>query len=105
MNIHSQINGLCKQIVDKFKPQKVILFGSHAYGSPNEDSDVDLLVIMQFEGRSVRQAIKIRQNISSEFPLDLMVRTPEQLKRRLLLGDFFFNEIINSGKVLYESGN
>lgn len=105
MNIQSQINGLCKQIVDKFKPQKVILFGSHAYGKPNEDSDVDLLVVMQFEGRSVRQAIKIRQNISSEVPLDLMVRTPEQLKRRLLMGDFFFNEIINSGKVLYESGN
>lgn len=96
---------MCEQIVDKFKPQKVILFGSHAYGNPNEDSDVDLLVVMQFEGRSVRQAIKIRQNISCEVPLDLMVRTPEQISRRLSLGDFFFNEIISSGKVLYESGN
>lgn len=105
MDVKNQIDGLCKEIVERFRPQKVILFGSHAYGAPTMDSDVDILVIMPFEGRSVRQAIKIRQNISSDIALDLMVRTPEEVSKRISRGDFFLKEIITRGRVLYESGN
>ncbi len=50
MNVKSEIKNLCRQIVENFNPQKIILFGSHAYGKPNADSDVDLLVVMPFEG-------------------------------------------------------
>jgi predicted nucleotidyltransferase len=105
MRVNAEIKNLCRQIVEKFQPEKIILFGSYAYGKPNADSDVDLLVVMPFEGRTVKQAIKIRQNISGKMPLDLLVRTPAQVKERLSLGDFYIKEIIERGKVLYESGN
>ena len=105
MKINAKIKDLCRQIVEGFNPQKVILFGSHAYGVPNEDSDVDLLVVMPFECRSVEQAIKIRQRIYPEIPLDLLARTPAQIRERLELGDFFIKDIIERGKILYESEN
>lgn len=105
MKIKAEIKNLCRQIVENFQPQKIILFGSHAYGKPNADSDVDLLVVMSFECRSVEQAIKIRQRIYPKMPLDLLARTPAQIKERLSLGDFFIKEIIERGKVLYESEN
>ena len=105
MTINAKIQDLCRQIVENFHPQKVILFGSYAYGKPTEDSDVDLLVVMPFEGRGVEQAIKIRKKIYPGLPLDLLARTPAQIKEILESGDFFFKEIIEKGKVLYESEN
>ncbi len=105
MKINDEIENLCRQIVEGFNPQKIILFGSHAYGEPNADSDVDLLVVMPFDCRSVEQAIKIRQGIYPRIPLDLLARTPSQIEERLGLGDFFIKEIIECGKVLYESEN
>ncbi len=98
-----EIQSLCRQIVDNFNPQKIILFGSHAYGKPNADSDVDLLVIMPFEGRDTRQAIEIRRKIKTFMPLDLLVRTTEQVKERIAMEDFFMREIAEKGKVLYEA--
>ena len=103
MKINAKIKDLCRQIVENFHPQKVILFGSHAYGVPNEDSDVDLLVVMPFECRSVEQAIKIRRRIYPKMPLDLLARTPAQIRERLDLGDFFIKDIVERGKILYES--
>ena len=103
MKINAQIKNLCRQIVENFQPQKIILFGSHAYGKPNADSDVDLLVVMPFECRSVEQAIKIRQSVYPEMPLDLLARTPAQIEERIGMGDFFIKEIIERGKILYES--
>ena len=104
MDVQAQIQKLCTQIVDGFKPQKVILFGSYAYGTPNADSDLDFLVVMPFKGRSVDQAIKIRRHISTDMPLDLMVRTPQQIIKRLKMNDFFIKEVIDQGHILYESG-
>ena len=98
-----QIARLCEQIVRGFYPQRVILFGSYAYGQPSPDSDVDLLVVMQFEGSSREQAAKIRSRIDTPVALDLLVRTPEQVSERLAMGDFFMHEIIEQGKVLYEA--
>lgn len=100
-----QIARLCEQIVREFHPQRVILFGSHAYGQPSLDSDVDLLVVMPFEGSSREQAAKIRSCIDTPIALDLLVRTPEQLSERLAMDDFFMREIIEQGKVLYEANH
>ncbi len=105
MKINAEVKDLCRRIVENFHPQKVILFGSYASGKPNEDSDIDLLVVMHYEGRSVEQAIKIRQKISGTMPLDLLVRTPKQINERLSLGDFFIREIVEHGITLYESDN
>ncbi len=100
-----EIIHLCRQIVDNFSPQKIILFGSHAYGKPTADSDVDLLVVMPFEGRDSQKAIEIRTKIQTSVPLDLLVRTSEQVRARIEMEDFFMREINEKGKVLYEADN
>lgn len=105
MKINAQIRNLCRQIVENFQPEKVVLFGSYAYGKPNEDSDVDLLVIMPFEGRDSQKAIEIRRKIKTSLPLDLLVRTAEQVKKRVEMEDFFMREITEKGKVLYETNH
>ena len=97
------IKHLCEKIAREFLPQKIILFGSHAYGKPEWDSDVDLLVIMPFKGTPHSQAVKIRNRIEAAVALDLLVRTPEQVSRRLEMGDSFMREILLRGKVVYEA--
>jgi predicted nucleotidyltransferase len=99
-----QINAVARWIADRFRPQKVILFGSYAYGTPNHDSDVDLLVVMPVRGDVVRKAAEIRLSIwdAGLMPhsMDLLVRTPSQVRRRLAMGDSFMREILEKGKVL-----
>jgi len=95
------IRNLCRRIAEEFKPEKIILFGSHAYGKPRPDSDVDLLVVMPFEGGYFTPASKIRRQLGLVLPMDLLVRTPEQLKYRLEIGDQFMQEIVEQGKVMY----
>jgi len=94
---------LARQIAERFHPDSIILFGSHAYGEPDDDSDVDLLVIMPAKNM-VNQAAKIRLALDYDFPLDLIVRTPEYLEERLRMDDWFVREILSRGKVLYEKG-
>ncbi len=105
MKINAQIKNLCRQIVEGFNPQKIILFGSYAYGKPNADSDIDLLVVMAYEGNELEQMVKVRRRLKSAFPLDVLVKTPAQLKERSEMGDFFIREIIEKGKILYEAEN
>src|SRR5262245_14043083 len=84
---------LARQIAERFQPDKIILFGSHAYGKPHVDSDVDLLVVMPAKNM-VNQAVKILKAVDYDFPLDLMVRTPEYLRWRLEEGDWFLREVV-----------
>lgn len=100
-----EIKRLSEQIGREFGPTKIILFGSHAYGRPEWDSDVDLLVIMPFKGRPNRQAVKIRNRINTTVALDLLVRTPEHISQRLAMGDTFMRDILERGKVVYEAVN
>jgi predicted nucleotidyltransferase len=89
------------QVAERFQPDKIILFGSHAYGEPNADSDVDILVIMPaWNQRS--KARRVRREVPAPFPMDLIVRTPENLRWRLAEGELFHTEIVSKGKVLYE---
>ena len=101
----TEIEAFTQQIVEKFQPERIILFGSYAYGQPNEDSDVDLLVILPFDEMPVHTAIAIRRQIKSPFPLDLIARTSEQIQQRLDMGDFFIQDIINKGHILYEANH
>jgi predicted nucleotidyltransferase len=96
------IRALSDEIVAKFQPQKIILFGSHAYGTPSTDSDVDLLVLMDTPLRNRQQAVQIALAIDYHFGLDLLVRNPQEFERRIALGDFFLRDIATKGKVLYE---
>ena len=96
------IDDVVRQIAEKFKPNKIILFGSYAYGKPTQISDVDLLVVMKTDLKESQQEIHILTNIRYHFGLDLLVKTPESLQRRIELGDSFLKEIMQRGKVIYE---
>ncbi len=82
-----QIEALSRQIGREFHPEQIVLFGSYAYGRATKDSDVDLLVVMPHNGKGWRLAGKIRGCVRPKFPLDLLVRSPEQIRQRLTLGD------------------
>src|SRR5437868_1445306 len=101
-----KIRGFCDAMVKQFHPRKIILFGSHAYGRPRPDSDVDLLVIMpRSRDRGERVSVRIRHAIQRDFPLDLLVRTPAEVAKRVRWGDFFIKEILEKGKVMYEAAD
>jgi predicted nucleotidyltransferase len=95
------IRRYARAVAARFDPHRIILFGSHAYGSPDEGSDVDLLVIMPAKDETA-QATQIRLAVPRNFPMDLIVRTPDNLRRRLEQGDCFLQEIVSKGKVLYD---
>jgi predicted nucleotidyltransferase len=97
----SVIRRYARQVAERFDPEKIVLFGSYAYGTPHADSDVDILVVMPARNQ-LDQAVKIRLAIEAPFPLDLIVRTPANLRWRLEEGDWFLREIIGKGKVVYE---
>ena len=99
------IDQVVKQIVEKFKPQKIILFGSYARGNPRPEGDVDLLVVMETPLKDVRQAIEICQQIEYRFGLDLIVHTPKYLAERVKTGDWFLRDVLKEGKILYEADN
>lgn len=99
------IRRVCRQIAREFKPERIVLFGSYAYGRPTPDSDVDLLVVMPFEGRATEQAVRISSRLDHRFPIDLLVRTPQEIRQRLEWNDVVLREITSKGEVLYESGN
>ena len=101
----SEIQKLSEKIQREFKPDKIILFGSYAWGTPQDDSDVDLLVILPYQGKAWRTASSIRERIQANFPLDILVRNVEQIQSRLAINDSFLTEIMTRGKVVYETRN
>ena len=94
------IQALADRIVQEFHPERIILFGSYAGGTPNPDSDVDLLVVLPFEGKSWYMASEIRKRVRSPFPMDLLVRTSDQVRQGI--NNVLLQEITQKGKVLYE---
>lgn len=98
-----KIRHLSESIVREFQPDCVILFGSYAYGTPTEDSDVDLLVVLPFKGKATHKAIEILRRVAPKIPLDLLVRSPEQVEARIANQDSFMCEVFEKGKRLYES--
>ncbi|NJK82173.1 MAG: nucleotidyltransferase domain-containing protein [Chloroflexaceae bacterium] len=100
-----QIQDISEQIARRFQPQTLILFGSYAYGQPTNDSDIDMLIIMPFSGSPARVASTIRMQLE-RYPaagLDLVVHTPDDITRRLKENDYFLQDILTHGKVLYEA--
>lgn len=100
-----QIHEFCARIARYFHPEKIILFGSHAYGTPTIGSDVDLLVIGDYEGRSTEAAIKILTDLDPAFAVDLLVRTPRQIRERVAAGDFFLRDVLANGRLLYDAAH
>ena len=98
-----QIEELSRRIAAEFHPQQILLFGSYAWGQPTPESDVDLLIVMPFDGKSVAKSVEMRLKVRPPFPVDLLVRTPDKVRERLSLGDPFIRSILEEGKVLYEA--
>ena len=98
-----EIKEVARRIVEEFNPERIILFGSYAKGTATEDSDVDLLVILPFKGKAVSKSVQIRLKIRPPFPLDLIVRTPQRVRKRVAMGDDFMLDIVQNGSVLFEA--
>jgi predicted nucleotidyltransferase len=96
------IRRYARAIADEFHPDRIILFGSYAYGTPNEDSDVDLLVVMPARNQH-DQAVRILWRLAAPFSLDLLVRTPKEMKWRLAEGESFTTTMVTKVKVLHEN--
>jgi predicted nucleotidyltransferase len=101
--VREGLRKVTRQIVEQFHPQKVILFGSYAYGQPTEDSDVDLLVIMETEGNPLYAAARISAAVDHPFPLDILVIRPSDLAFALQEKNIFETEVMNKGVILYEA--
>lgn len=99
----AEIDRVVTEIARRYQPRRIILFGSHAYGAPTAESDVDLLVVMTTTLSPARQAVEICQGISYRFALDLFVYTPARLADRMALGDPFIREVMERGQCLYAS--
>ncbi|MCC6360364.1 MAG: nucleotidyltransferase domain-containing protein [Phycisphaerales bacterium] len=99
------IRAFARRIAAEFHPRRIIVFGSYAYGTPNEDSDVDILVVMRYRGHSSDAAIEIRRRIDFGHPLDLLVRSQEEIEHRYAIEDWFIREIVDKGKILYEAAD
>ena len=103
--IEERLQDVTKRIVEAFAPQRIILFGSYAYGQPNLDSDVDLLIVMESDERPAARATRVSRLLRPRpFPMDIVVRTPQEIQDRLEIGDYFIREALEQGRVLYERG-
>ena len=105
MKIKKEIRVWAKQLVRQFHPDKIILFGSYAYGQPTADSDVDLLVIVPHADTAIQKASEIRMALPMGVAIDVIVRSPEKVQERLGLNDFFIRDILQKGRVLYAANN
>lgn len=97
---------IVKKIQENYKPDKVILFGSYAYGTPERDSDIDLLIIKNTQDRPLERRVTVRRIVSDParlIPFEPIVLTPSEIQKRLNIGDQFIKEILEKGEVLYEA--
>ena len=104
----NQISLLCSEIAREFHPDKIVLFGSYAYGKPRPESDVDLLIVMSYEGSPFKQAGVIINHLINTVgivPMDVLVRTSKEVQARIRMGDRFISEIIERGRVMYEANH
>lgn len=100
----SAIRRMIQYVAECFHPDKIILFGSYAYGHPTPESDVDLFVVMPARNE-IDQSLRIEELLDAPFALDVVVRTPRNLHWRLAEGDWFLREVVGQGKVLYEKAD
>lgn len=104
MTKEKRIKTVVESIAKNYKPEKIFLFGSFAWGKPKKDSDIDILVIKKSKQTPRKIAQKIDQSLfDRDFPLDILVYSPEYFNKRMSLGDYFTKKIVSKGKLLYES--
>lgn len=106
VEVNSIIKKIIYTLIEKYHPVKIILFGSYAYGVPDEDSDFDLLIIKNTDKkRRVDRFVEVKRlifNPEIKIPISPIVLTNDEVNERLKMGDDFLEEILTKGKVLYE---
>ena len=97
-----QVEALSRQIARHFQPERIVLFGSYARGNPRVDSDVDLLVLVPFDGKPFRKSLEILNRVKPPFAVDVVVRNPDDAARRYAEFDPLIRDAFDHGIVLYE---
>ena len=101
-DLQGAIDSITAQLIEKYKPEKIILFGSAARGDASLDSDVDLLIIKSdTPPYGADRIMEVSSLIERDVPVDFLVYRPEEFEKRLKMGDPFIELIIKEGKVLY----
>ncbi len=102
IDFEKEINHITSQIIEKYKPEKIILFGSAARGERNLDSDADFLIIKKetphYGADRIRELSRL---IDRNIPIDLLIYRPEEFEKRLQMGDPFLKSVLKEGKILY----
>ncbi len=101
----SEIQEIVNRIVAAYAPQRIILFGSYAYGTPDEESDLDLFIIKESDERPIDRWMRVKRllrNRHRPVAVSPLVYTPQEVRERLEIGDFFVQEVLERGVVLYE---
>ena len=97
-----KIREVADKIALEYQPEKIILFGSFAWGTPNKDSDIDLFIVKETE--NAREAMRDVHRLfwGRSFAMDILVYDPKNVEKRIQMGDPFVSDILNKGKLLYE---
>lgn len=102
--VQQAISQISRRIVEQYHPERIILFGSYAHGTPDAGSDVDMLIVKETDERPIDRRVAVRRIAhipQRRLPFSPLVITPQELARRLEMGDPFYHEIMTRGKVLY----
>ena len=105
MSKQELVSRITKKLKTYYQPQKIFLFGSYAWGNPTKDSDIDLLIIKECNEKHRERSLKVRKILSDENALvgmDILVYTPQEIARRIEMGDSFLSQILKKGEVLYD---
>lgn len=103
MKGQEEIKKITDQIVKNYQPEKIILFGSYAWGKPTKDSDIDLFIVKGSRKRRIDRERELSKYLfGHDFPaMDILIYTPAETKKRLSIKDPFIKDIISKGKLLY----
>ena len=99
--MENKVKEVIQDIIQEYKPEKIYLFGSFAWGKPTKDSDIDIFIIKKTKKDRIERQLEVRRIIKGRLPVDILVYTPEEIEKRLKMKDFFIKDIIDKGKLLY----
>jgi len=102
LDFEGEIRSISKQLIEKYNPDKIILFGSAARGDKGPDSDADFLIIKkQTPYYGSERIMEVSSLIERNIPVDFLIYRPEEFEKRLEMGDPFLKAILREGRVLY----